>query len=230
MDPCLTTWEAQKLSTWLQDVTDGIVAPVRDWSDEGALLAAALAALRALVRPTHAGPCLRAERSSWWVSGGAARLGIYTGMFTVQVRRVGHDPAGEVAGFRHLRARWDWVWRVRRVGCGVAQRVQESADGLHAGGKSALTQLGVQGHGVGDAGLEAGVQVVGVAVQLPGPVRGLDQQLLHACGLGEAAHRAPVQPQLRRDPVQRVPLGHELLDRRVPLLSTHDEAALPPAH
>ena len=39
MKSCLTTWEAQKLSTWLHDVADGIVAPVRDGSDEGAPLA-----------------------------------------------------------------------------------------------------------------------------------------------------------------------------------------------
>ena len=49
-----------------------------------------------------------------------------------------------------------------------------------------LTQFGVQDHSICDADLEAGVQVVGVAVQLPGPVRRLDQQLLHARRLSEA--------------------------------------------
>lgn len=39
IDPCLTTWEARTLGTWLHEAADGSVAPVPDWTSGDGLLA-----------------------------------------------------------------------------------------------------------------------------------------------------------------------------------------------
>jgi hypothetical protein len=37
-DPCLTTWEAADIATWLRSVANGSVTPTQNWSDEEELL------------------------------------------------------------------------------------------------------------------------------------------------------------------------------------------------
>ena len=55
---------------------------------------------------------------------------------------------------------------------------------------------------------------------------GLGQQLVEALGSEEATHRVPLQVQLTRDPVDRVPGIAQLLDDPVPLAGADDQAAL----
>jgi len=38
VDPCLTTWEARQLATWLRAIIDGTARPTAEWSDRTDLL------------------------------------------------------------------------------------------------------------------------------------------------------------------------------------------------